>query len=100
LRKLNSAKDICRKYNRPGDAESEALWFYVLDSILACYSDYVANNKAVQDALKQEEDESAQAKAYRKLGRAYLDYIANLFEDMSKCVAIENILTVKNIFDE
>jgi len=92
LRRLNTAKDICRKYNRPGDAESESLWFYVLDSILSCYSDYVANNKAVQDALKQEEDESAQAKAYRKLGRAYLDYIANLFEDMSKCVAIENIL--------
>lgn len=66
----------------------------MLDSVLGCYHDYIANNKAIQDALKQD-DNVPQNKAYRKLSKAFGDYISNLFEEMTKCVAVESILAVK-----
>ena len=69
----------------------------MLDSVLECYRDYITNNKSIQDALKRDDD-TPQNQAYRELGKAYVDYVSSLFEDMSKCVAIESILAVTFYF--
>ena len=61
--------------------------------MIGCYNDFIANNKAIQDAGRQD-GETSQVKAYRKLSKAYSDYISDLFEDMSKCVTVESFLTV------
>jgi len=91
IQKLNTLKEICIEHNKIGDPDSEQLWFSVLDSVVECYHDYIANNKSIQDALKQR-DENPQNKAYKKLYKVYSDFLSDLFEDMSKYVSVESIL--------
>lgn len=69
------------------------MWFHVLDRMIEIYTEYIVNNKSVQKALKASKS-NEKVKAYKRFAEKFSEYISELFDDMSRNVVVESIITV------
>ena len=71
------------------------MWFYLLDKLLEYYQEYIANNRIVDEAIRN--PNNPDLAVYRQLAQTYSEYISSFFDDLCKNVTVESIMAVWKI---